>query len=140
MLYTRGATYLCRTRDECPRTHYTKTSGGFAIDRKGHPLICSIGAGCKSQLRILRAAAAHYPMLRKFLHDVHTAIRSHVLSMTLIKLCALLLIIVGMYVYMESITNLKTSIGTRQLVYQMRACAQLANFACGRPRFYCSCL
>ena len=64
--------------DECPHTHYTKTSGGFAIDRKGHPLICSIGTGCKSKLRILRAAATHYPLLRKFLHDVHTAIRSHV--------------------------------------------------------------
>ena len=64
--------------DECPHTHYTKTSGGFAIERKGHPLICSIGTGCKSQLRILRAAATHYPLLRKFLHDVHTAIRSHV--------------------------------------------------------------
>ena len=66
------------TCDECPHTHYTKTSGGFAIERKGHPLICSIGTGCKSQLRILRAAATHYPLLRKFLHDVHTAIRSHV--------------------------------------------------------------
>ena len=64
--------------DECPHTHYTKTSGGFAIDHEGHPLICSIGTECKSQLRILRAAATHYPMLRKFLHDVHTAIRSHV--------------------------------------------------------------
>ena len=27
---------------------------------------------------ILRAAATHYPLLRKFLHDVRTAIRSHV--------------------------------------------------------------
>ena len=36
--------------DECPHTHYTKTSGGFAIDRKGHPLICSIGAGAKVNL------------------------------------------------------------------------------------------
>ena len=72
---------VCRTLDkcdECPQTHYTKTSGGVAIDRKGHPLIRSIGAGCKSQLRILKAAATHYPLLGKFLHNVHTAIQSHV--------------------------------------------------------------
>ena len=72
---------VCHTLDkcdECPHTHYTKISGGFAIECKGHPLICSIGTECKSQLRILRAAATHHPLLRKFLHDVPTAIRSHV--------------------------------------------------------------
>ena len=63
--------------DECPHTHYTKTSESFVIDRKGHPLVCSIDSGCKSKLRILRAAATHYPLLRKFLHDVYTAIRNH---------------------------------------------------------------
>ena len=43
--------FECSIQDKCdeyPHTHYTKTSGGFAIDRQGHPLICSIGAGCKS--------------------------------------------------------------------------------------------
>ena len=78
--------------DECPHTHYTETSEGFAIDRKGHPLICSIGTGHKSQLRILRAAATHYPLLGKFLHNVHTAIRSHMFVQALCAgdFCALM--------------------------------------------------
>ena len=34
---------------------------------------------CTARMLIpLIAAATHYPLLRKFLHDVHTAIRSHV--------------------------------------------------------------
>ena len=70
------------TCDDCPNQHYTKvvdgdTSEYSILHRKGHPLICSLDTGCESKLRILRAASTHYPVLRKFLHDVHTAIRSH---------------------------------------------------------------
>ena len=57
--------------------HITLKPQSFVIDRKGHPLVCSIDSGCKSKLRILRAAGTHYPLLRKFLHNVYTAIRSH---------------------------------------------------------------
>ena len=45
---------------------------------KGHPLVCSRSSdGCQSKFRVLRAAATHFPVLRQFLHDVHSAIRSH---------------------------------------------------------------
>ena len=58
--------------------HYIKISG-FVTDHKGHPFIFfSIDTWwCKSKLRILRAAGTHYLLLQKFLHNVHTAIRSH---------------------------------------------------------------
>ena len=62
------------TCDDCPNGD---TSEYSILHRKGHPLICSLDTGCESKLRILRAASTHYPVLRKFLHDVHTAIRSH---------------------------------------------------------------
>ena len=46
-----------------------------AIERKGHPLVCFLdNSECCSQLRILRAASTHYPVLRKFLHYIYTAI------------------------------------------------------------------
>ena len=41
-------------------------------------MVCSISSGgCQSKLRVLRAAATHFPVLRQLLHDVHSAIRSH---------------------------------------------------------------
>ncbi len=43
----------------------------------GHPLVCSNDGGCRSTLRILRAASTHYPVLRNFLGHVHSAVRSH---------------------------------------------------------------
>ena len=69
--------------DECPHTHYTKTSESFVIDRKGYPLVCSIDSGCK---RILRAAATHYPLLGKFLHRI-TACHYCACDMFMCKYC-----------------------------------------------------
>ena len=52
----------------CPNEHDPQ--------KNGHPLICSEeNGGCKSTLRILRAASPHYPMLRTFLHNVYDAIK-----------------------------------------------------------------
>ena len=62
----------------CPNGHYCKVIEFSSVGLKGHPLVCSSGSGgCQSQLRVLRAAATHFPVLRQFLHDVHSAIRSH---------------------------------------------------------------
>ena len=45
---------------------------------KGHPLPCAQeDSGCLSTLRILRAAAPHYPRLRKLLQHVYEALRLH---------------------------------------------------------------
>ena len=44
----------------------------------GHPLPCSIvNAECDSRLRILRAAATHFPLLRRFVVLLYEAIRLH---------------------------------------------------------------
>ena len=64
----------------CPNGHYCKVHviEFSSVGLKGHPLVCSSSSGgCQSQLRVLRAAATHFPVLRQFLHDVHSAIRSH---------------------------------------------------------------
>ena len=45
-------------------------------EKKGHQLPCSSGC-CTSQLYILRAAAAHYPILRTLLNNIYRARRSH---------------------------------------------------------------
>ena len=37
------------------------------VERKGNPLVCHLpGSSCKSKLRILTAAVAHYPKLAPF--------------------------------------------------------------------------
>ena len=64
--------YACTTFDDgCPNGHYTKI-----VDGTGHPIVCSNDGGCKSKLRILRAASVHYPVLGNLLHQVNNAIRS----------------------------------------------------------------
>ena len=45
-------------------------------EKKGHPLPCSSDC-CTSRLRILRAAAVHYPILRTLLTNIYRARRSH---------------------------------------------------------------
>ena len=45
-------------------------------EKKGHPLPCSLDC-CTSRLRILRAAAVHYPVLRTLLSNIYRARRSH---------------------------------------------------------------
>ena len=42
----------------------------------GHPLPCTMGR-CGSQLRIIRAAAVHYPLLRRYLNLLYLARRHH---------------------------------------------------------------
>ena len=61
----------------CPNGHYTRLIGSNPIDLKGHPLVCSNSARCQSKLRVLRAASTHFPVLRKFLRQTHSAITNH---------------------------------------------------------------
>ena len=62
--------------DGCPNTHYSKVvhetddCGETDVPRKGHSLLGFLDSNCKSKLRILRSASAHYPTLRSFLHAV----------------------------------------------------------------------
>ena len=66
------------TCDEgCPNGHYTKLISSCPVALKGHPLVCYVDGDCQSKLRILKAASTHYPLLRNFLLDVHSAISSH---------------------------------------------------------------
>ena len=48
----------------CPYGHYTKLVKSCPVDRIGHPIVCYCGSLCTSQLRILRAASTHFPILR----------------------------------------------------------------------------
>ena len=58
--------------DGCPNTHYSKVvhetddCGETDVPRKGHSLLCFLDSNCKSMLRILILASAHYPTLRSF--------------------------------------------------------------------------
>jgi len=63
--------------DGRPNQHYTKLVADSTVDLRGHPLVCSNDGGCYSQLRALRAAGTHYPVLGNFLHYVNNAISSH---------------------------------------------------------------
>ena len=58
----------------CPNKHYTRVDD---VKRQGHPLICSNDSGCSSKLRILRAASAHFPVLRTLQRNVYSALSSH---------------------------------------------------------------
>ena len=71
--------YACTTFDHgCPNGHYTKVVDGdnSVVYCKGHPTVCSNDGGCKSKLRILRAASTHFPVLGNLLHHVNDAVRS----------------------------------------------------------------
>ena len=61
----------------CPCGHYTKLMGSLPVDLKGHPIVCYSGDYCTSTLRILRAASTHFPVLRKFLAHVTSALSAH---------------------------------------------------------------
>ena len=69
--------------DECSEHgHYTRP---LNADHKmpyhelaGHPLPCStVNADCESSLRVLRAGATHFPLLRRFVGLLYEAIRQH---------------------------------------------------------------
>ena len=65
----------------CPNQHYTRVEirrfKHYSVERQGHPLICSIDTGCSSKLRILRAASAHFPVLRALQRNLYSALSSH---------------------------------------------------------------
>ena len=61
----------------CPFGHYSKFVGSSPVDLRGHPIVCYNGELCTSVLRILRAASTHFPVLRKFLAHVTTALSAH---------------------------------------------------------------
>ena len=61
----------------CPFVHCTKLVGSTPVALKGHPIVCYTGDSCTSTLRILRAASTHFPVLRKFLVHVTTALSCH---------------------------------------------------------------
>ena len=48
----------------CLYGHYTKLVGSLPVDLRGHPIVCYSGEYCTSNLRILRAASTHFPVLR----------------------------------------------------------------------------
>ena len=48
------------------------------VQLKGHPLVCSNDGGCHSQLRFIRSAATHYPVLVTLSHHVYRAIGTQV--------------------------------------------------------------
>ena len=61
----------------CPFGHYSKLVGSSPVGLRGHPIVCYNGELCTSVLRILRAASTHFPVLRKFLAHVTTALSAH---------------------------------------------------------------
>ena len=73
--------------DGCQQTHYSKScivgssDGDMVISMKhlmGHPMHCASDA-CSSLLRVLRAAAVHYPALRTLLQQLYCARRNSLL-------------------------------------------------------------
>ena len=61
-----------------PLGHYSKLIGSSSpVDLRGHPIVCYNGELCASVLRILRAASTHFPVLRKLLAHVTTALNAH---------------------------------------------------------------
>ena len=78
----------------CPNLHFSKLTVlpnkddsdivlESQIDRLGHPLVCHNDSGCKSILRIVRAASTHYPMLKKFLKLLYIAIDANIIIQTI---------------------------------------------------------
>ena len=61
----------------CPNGHYTKLVGSLPVDLKGHPIVCYSDHWCTSNLRMLRAASTHFPVLRRFLAHVTDALSAH---------------------------------------------------------------
>ena len=61
----------------CPYGHYSKLVGTEPVDLRGHPIVCYSGERCTSTLRILRAASTHFPLLRRFLAHVTSALSAH---------------------------------------------------------------
>ena len=58
----------------CPYGHYTKLVGSLPVDLRGHPIVCYSGEYCTSNLRV---PSTHFPILRKFLAHVTSALSAH---------------------------------------------------------------
>ena len=58
----------------CP---FSKLVVSSPIDLRGYPIVCYNGELCTSVLRIPRAAFTCFPVLRKFLAHVITALSAH---------------------------------------------------------------
>ena len=62
----------------CPNQHYTteetRSFELYDVECQGHPLICSNDIGCTSKLR---AASAHFPVLRTLQRNLYSALSSH---------------------------------------------------------------
>ena len=56
---------------------FSKLVGSSPVDLRGHPIVCYNGELCTSVLRIPRAAFTYFPVLRKFLAHVTTALSAH---------------------------------------------------------------
>ena len=68
--------YSSDSDDDEEREHVPPVHDGDADDGDhwmGHPFPCSSMGSCGSQLRIISAAAVHYPLLRKFLNLLYLA-------------------------------------------------------------------
>ena len=52
---------------------------GFSqqVAKLGHQLVCYNDTGCRSNLRILKCGAVHYPVLLHFLNDVYSVLREY---------------------------------------------------------------
>ena len=59
-----------------PLGHYSILVGSSPVDLRGHSLVC-YGGMCTSVLRILKTASTHFPVQRKFLAHVTTALSAH---------------------------------------------------------------
>ena len=54
-----------------------KSSSDLRFSEFGsHPILCEFPT-CSSPLRVIRAAAPHYPVLRSFLWKIYTAYKRH---------------------------------------------------------------
>ena len=68
----------------CPNIHLSylvrigeSDSNPVCEDYIGHPLVCYDDSLCQSKLRILRSASTHYPLFKRFLTYLYTAIGNH---------------------------------------------------------------
>ena len=80
---------LAKCNFGCPYGNYTKCREfRFSpVVLKGHPIVCHTGDSCSSALRILRAASTHFPILKKLLPHVTSALSCHNIVLILTMHC-----------------------------------------------------
>ena len=68
---------------DCPKfnIHHNRVFGPEGISEQvaklSHPLVCYNDSGCRSNLRILRCGAVHYPVRLHFFNQVYSALREY---------------------------------------------------------------